>query len=315
MDNQDKPKGFKGLSKLVSDLSDLSSVETPKEEARLHFASAEEKPAATPPESKSSVPENNGEQSNSHSDDVLHAGAAVVIGFIVLLVIGAVVAKNQSPQSVVKVAPESQSSSASSTVDKNSQRQDVSESNEKPEKKSENVEKAGSSQYSTTASETHRFSTKMPPIGSNHVHSISEIRWCLAEGIRIDAVRNLNDSQADVAAFNRWVDDYNSRCGSYRYRQGSLASAKRDVEPYASEIRKAARETVTAEKQQRTASLTKKIQLALQSLGYKPGPADGIYGTKTAEAIEQYQRENNLWVTGKVSEELLESLKFTKAIR
>ena len=58
-----------------------------------------------------------------------------------------------------------------------------------------------------------------------------------------------------------------------------------------------------------------KIQLALQSLGYKPGPADGIYGTNTAEAIKRYQRENSLLVSGQVSEELLEQLKFSKAIR
>lgn len=315
MDNQDKPKGFEGLSKLVSDLSDLSKPEPPVERTGPHSASSERKTTSTPAQSASSKPENKKQESAPNPDGTLGAGGALMIGFVVLLIIGALVANNESEQFDTEAGSEGQSSSASVLVDQNSQKQDVSDSSSESKKIPGNTQSQSSTQYSDEPVKAQIFSTKKPPVGTNHVHSISEIRWCLAQDIRIDAVRSFNETQADVAEFNRWVDDWNSRCGSYRYRQGNLSSAKRDVEPHRSEIRDAAREAVAAERQQKTASLTMKIQLALQSLGYKPGPADGIYGTNTAEAIKRYQRENSLLVSGQVSEELLEQLKFSKAIR
>jgi len=315
MNHQDKPKGFRGLSKLVSDLSDLSSPELSKEEARPHSASSKGKPTSTPSESVSWVPERGGQESSANSEGAWGVGGVLIFGFVVLLVIGGMVANDESRQSVISSAPEGQSSSTSISVDQTPQGQDGPDTNSESEKIPGNIQSQSSTQYSDEPVEAQMFSTKKPPVGTDHVHSTSEIRWCLAEGIRIDAVRSFNETQADVADFNRWVDDYNSRCGSYRYRQGNLSSAKRDVEAHRSEVREAAREAAAAEKQQKTSSLTKKIQLALQSLGYKPGPADGIYGSNTAEAIKRYQRENSLMVSGQVSEELLEQLKFSKAIR
>src|SRR3546814_18190061 len=41
-----------------------------------------------------------------------------------------------------------------------------------------------------------------------------------------------NYSDYDVDRFNAMVADYNSRCGSFRYRSGALTSARRDIEPY-----------------------------------------------------------------------------------
>lgn len=314
MDNQDKPKGFKGLSKLVSDLSDLPRLEPPREEARLDSARSDEKGPSRPVESGNWAPDKGDQESSANSEDALGTGGILIFGFIVLLVIGAVVANNQSQKSASIEPSESQSPSTSRSANQNPQGASVSDSSIDFGKDLENPEGQSRIQLSNSA-EVQRFSTSVPPVGTNHVHSISEIRWCLAEGIRIDAVRSFNETQADVDEFNRWVDDYNSRCGSYRYRQGNLASARQDVERYRSVIQEEARAKAAAEKQQKAASLTKEVQLALKSLGYEPGPADGIYGVKTANAIEQYQRENNLWVTGKVSEELLEQLIFTKAIR
>ena len=76
----------------------------------------------------------------------------------------------------------------------------------------------------------------MPPVGQNQVLSTAQIRYCLAEDIRMDgaksAINNYIDS--DVDRFNAMVADYNSRCGSFRYRSGALESARRDIEPYRS---------------------------------------------------------------------------------
>ncbi len=42
-----------------------------------------------------------------------------------------------------------------------------------------------------------------------------------------------------------------------------------------------------------------KIQKALSNMGYEPGIADGIYGAKTEAALEKFQEDNGLAVTGK----------------
>ena len=47
------------------------------------------------------------------------------------------------------------------------------------------------------------------------------------------------------------------------------------------------------------------IQTSLARLGYDPGPADGLYGERTADAISQYQHANRLPVDGRPSPQLL----------
>ncbi|AHF02676.1 peptidoglycan-binding protein [Marichromatium purpuratum 984] len=43
-------------------------------------------------------------------------------------------------------------------------------------------------------------------------------------------------------------------------------------------------------------------QIALQELGYAPGPADGIYGPATRSAIKRFQRHHGLAVTGRFNQ-------------
>jgi hypothetical protein len=47
------------------------------------------------------------------------------------------------------------------------------------------------------------------------------------------------------------------------------------------------------------------IQTSLLRLGYDPGPPDGLYGQRTADAISQYQHANRLPVDGRPSPQLL----------
>jgi Putative peptidoglycan binding domain len=47
------------------------------------------------------------------------------------------------------------------------------------------------------------------------------------------------------------------------------------------------------------------IQTSLTRLGYDPGPPDGVYGERTADAISQYQHANRLPVDGRPSPQLL----------
>ena len=87
----------------------------------------------------------------------------------------------------------------------------------------------------------------MPPVGQNQVLSTAQIRYCLAEDIRMDgaksAINNYIDS--DVDRFNAMVADYNSRCGSFRYRRGALESARRVIDPYRSQLQSEGRSRFT----------------------------------------------------------------------
>lgn len=56
----------------------------------------------------------------------------------------------------------------------------------------------------------------------------------------------------------------------------------------------------------------RQAQTLLAKLGYDPGPADGLMGARTREAIREYQKAAGLPVDGKVSERLIAHLKTGK---
>jgi TonB family protein len=80
---------------------------------------------------------------------------------------------------------------------------------------------------------------EQPPIGRNLVLSRNQIRYCLAEEMRLEAAEPLLDNYNDahVTEFNGYVDNYNSRCGEYQYYEESFAAARRDVVAFRDEIR------------------------------------------------------------------------------
>jgi peptidoglycan hydrolase-like protein with peptidoglycan-binding domain len=52
----------------------------------------------------------------------------------------------------------------------------------------------------------------------------------------------------------------------------------------------------------------KQIQEALKSKGFDPGAADGVIGPKTSQAIRDFQKSENLQVTGRVDEKTAKAL-------
>lgn len=48
-----------------------------------------------------------------------------------------------------------------------------------------------------------------------------------------------------------------------------------------------------------------RLQLILQSLGYDPGPIDGIFGPRTKNAVMRLQRDNGITVDGIVGPETM----------
>ncbi len=61
---------------------------------------------------------------------------------------------------------------------------------------------------------------------------------------------------------------------------------------------------VWKKKQQKSTGMVRSIQTDLATLGYDPGPADGMTGQKTTDAIIRYQRDHQLLADGAPSPEL-----------
>ena len=62
-----------------------------------------------------------------------------------------------------------------------------------------------------------------------------------------------------------------------------------------------------------SASDIRETQRLLVELGYSPGPADGVMGSRTEQAIQQFQSSHGLSVDGSVSDVLLAGLRASKA--
>jgi len=75
------------------------------------------------------------------------------------------------------------------------------------------------------------------------VLGVAQIRYCKTEKVRIDAFENVINNAYDheVDRFNRIVNDYNSRCGEFRYRRGDVERVERELAPMVASITSAAK--------------------------------------------------------------------------
>ena len=172
-----------------------------------------------------------------------------------------------------------------------------------------------------------RLAEEKPAVGRNNVLSTAQVRYCLAEKIRLDAADSVVDSyvDTDVDRFNRYINDYNSRCGEFRYRQGVLESARSDIEPYRSQLQAEGRTRFVRSPSATTSppapaqalqstrpapdATVQAIQQRLNELGYSAGPADGLLGPKTQAAIRAFQRDIGVAADGNASPALLARLR------
>jgi peptidoglycan hydrolase-like protein with peptidoglycan-binding domain len=71
---------------------------------------------------------------------------------------------------------------------------------------------------------------------------------------------------------------------------------------------------ITVKKNLRRDRLIVAIQKELAGLGYFEGPADGIAGEQTRQAVKAYQRKNGLAQTGKLDQRLLDHIRFSNEL-
>ena len=310
-DNGKDKKGFSGLSDLASDVSGVDEPIKPEKKAEAKPSTPEQsphpqrqKPAPEPERKarKSPPPVETVSSGNSTGG----SGGKWILGIIgVAFVIWLINNGGQSNRTSSYNPPST------------SQSYGYPQSSPAPAVRAPSTAQSAGLQY-----------TK-PSVGTNNVLSVPQIRWCIREGIRIEAMRSVIDNNAEIGKFNRIVDDYNSRCGSYRYRQGSQSRAERDVEPYRSQIvAEAIREarqsgssyqpsystgsqgtSTSSAPKKPSAQYTREAQQLLTDLGYDPGPIDGDYGRRTAAAVKAFQRDSGITQDGWIDQDLLSVLR------
>lgn len=98
---------------------------------------------------------------------------------------------------------------------------------------------------STTPSSYSSTESK-PPVGQGRSLNKSQVRYCVFQGERLDAIRPMATSSYQISRFNRLIDDYNSRCSNYRYTIGVLSSVQREAQGKSSEFATDARRIVAS---------------------------------------------------------------------
>lgn len=193
----DKPKGSKGFAGLDSMISDVEVTPAPPQPARRDPQPSAAAPAPPPIQ----------RQAPAHSEPASTGGGsgkwwAIGIGIVILIAMA-----NGSSKKSTSAASYSSGSQPSYSAP------------------------ARTPAYEPAAVDTSSKEER-PPVGSGMTFNRSQIRYCLSEKIRVSAWQEQvnNYSQTSVDAFNAAVDDYNSRCSSFRYRSGSLESVRSEVE-------------------------------------------------------------------------------------
>jgi len=171
----------------------------------------------------------------------------------------------------------------------------------------------------------------MPPVGQNQVLSTAQIRYCLAEDIRMESAKSAfnNYIESDVDRFNAMVADYNSRCSSFQYQtnnrgRNDLNSAQRDIEPFRSQLQSEGRSRFArsptgalspqAPSRPTPDATVQAIQRKLNELGYDAGTADGLMGRGTRSAVIAFQQDRGLAATGVADQALLLQLQRAPAL-
>jgi peptidoglycan hydrolase-like protein with peptidoglycan-binding domain len=296
--NEGVSKGFAGLSSMISDVEDVvTSVEARKSESlpdvdAVKIHRSEPQPADDEVESILDPYQ----QSPGVSSELKWL---VIVGVIIL----GLSWLNSEPTNKSSVPPHIDYSTPPPNVNSTAAHEDSQHAPKHP-------------------SGPIRPTEEKPPVGTCLNFNAAQIRYCLAEDIRLGQAKEIinNYLTSDVDRFNAMVTDYNSRCGHFRYRTGALESAKSDVERYRENLESEGRDRFTRHSPKGSQQIPANSQLPkpdnmivdlqkrLNELGYDAGKADGLAGGKTRTAIMSVQRALGIPVNGIANIDLLKRL-------
>ncbi len=167
-----------------------------------------------------------------------------------------------------------------------------------------------------------RAAEVVPPTGTENILNEGQIRYCLAEEIRLDAAKSAIDLtiRADVDRFNETIKDFLGRCSRFRYMPGVLERARSAVERHRDAFiaegrarfdHSAAPEasaTASGASGQTPDASTRAIQQRLNELGYDVGTPNGLVGQRTQMAVMSYQERHGLPPEGVPNQAFLDQL-------
>lgn len=321
-----KPRGFSGLIELASEIDESLLAKLREDEAQSRKSPPESPsyapPARTASKTESNVPPPKKQSGNTGNLNGNHLFFPIMLAMFAVFVLIYIYYDPSTIAPGVSVSQNNASSPPSPRTETS-----TPEYSSQPPSASATSPASDRKEAPAPASQTY----KKPAEGSNRILSVDEISWCLREEIRIEAIRDMSTTTMEVINFNRRIDDYNRRCGSYRYRSGDLDTARRRVEavrgkiiaestseffsqyvhpetPYTQSYSYDAPRTSLDDVPLSSPEDIARIQELLIDLGYNPGPADGIVGKKTTEAVKAFQKKAGLNPTGKISLYLLQEL-------
>lgn len=150
---------------------------------------------------------------------------------------------------------------------------------------------------------------EIPANGHDRLLNKNEVRYCVFQGERIDLLRRLATTNADIGRFNALIRDFNGRCNSFRYRPGALQAIERelpgqldalsrDASRIAAEWRRSSTPPSIKETAGAAVSLidlqtragARAVQRRLQELGFYGGIVDGVWGPRSRTALRNFMR-------------------------
>jgi hypothetical protein len=221
LNSQNGPRGFDGLSSLVSVLPEFAAKSTlPSVSARTPQPFAYERShLATDANLTNSPPRK--------SLSLLKTGA---ISFGLAFAAISIILANQPSRSLQR---QGNLGGVSSNVNSSSPQQTR-------EPQAYSPSDSESPRYAAAASPPEEPLREVAPSqGTNLVLNASEIDYCLSEGIRLDAMRPLltEKSRVQLRKFNLRSEDFKSRCAKFRYRDSDMNRVKKIVDSKMSQLR------------------------------------------------------------------------------
>lgn len=160
---------------------------------------------------------------------------------------------------------------------------------------------------------------EQPPVGRDVVLTTAQIRYCMAEEMRLDGARAIigQGNGVQISRFNGMVVDYNSRCGQFKYRDGSWAIAVQDTTPFRQQYEEEGRDLFSKKSPSQSESGSNmaeqtpddesskpyvpspdssvlEAQRLLNGLGYEAGPENGLLTGRTQVAIINFQQDRGI---------------------
>lgn len=257
MDHLDYPRGFDGLSLMVSTV-DLSAL---RSEAEREGLKQRETHAAMQPAKARAMPQRTGE---SRRPQRVSWGTRALVGAIITLILSAL-ALNQSGSSSDSrdetVPVDTGSLVASSGPDNgtinfdsllaatNQEASDTNSSGNNPGLDTDtlnsdvspynsSVQSLDATVPATVDASSETTDESVPAVGRGRILTSSEIRYCAAERVRLQGADKVLDNtlQSDIDSYNAMINDYNDRCGDYRYQRSARQRVLSEIESRRTEL-------------------------------------------------------------------------------